>query len=132
MADEIERWSEELARDPGSGVFIPLADALRRRGQLDLAYRVATRGLARRPYDGDAHDLLARIWADRGDVERAMDEWSIALAVCPGTCRRAQGHGLRVLSERVDWPMRSAISWRQPRSTPTTSAFARRSFASGS
>lgn len=83
MADEIERWSEELARDPASGVFIPLADALRRRGQLDLAFRVATRGLTRRPYDGDAHDLLARIWADRGDVERAMDEWSMALQCAP-------------------------------------------------
>jgi hypothetical protein len=83
VADEIERWSEELARDPASGVFIPLADALRRRGQLDLAARVATRGLSRRPYDGDAHDLLARIWADRGDVERAMDEWSMALQCAP-------------------------------------------------
>ena len=83
MADDIERWSEELARDPTSGVFIPLADALRRRGQLDLAVRVATRGLARRPYDGDAHDLLARIWADRGDVQRAIDEWSMALQCAP-------------------------------------------------
>jgi tetratricopeptide (TPR) repeat protein len=83
VADEIERWSAELARDPSSGVFIPLADALRRRGQLDLATRVATRGLTRRPYDGDAHDLLARIWADRGDVQRAMDEWSMALQCAP-------------------------------------------------
>jgi tetratricopeptide (TPR) repeat protein len=93
VADEIERWSEELARDPGSGVFIPLADALRRRGQLDLAYRVATRGLARRPYDGDAHDLLARIWADRGDVERALDEWSIALQCAPAHAGALKGMG---------------------------------------
>jgi tetratricopeptide (TPR) repeat protein len=93
VADDIERWSEELARDPGSGVFIPLADALRRRGQLDLAYRVATRGLARRPYDGDAHDLLARIWADRGDIERAMDEWSIALQCAPTHAGALKGLG---------------------------------------
>ncbi len=93
MADDIDRWSEELARDPGSGVFIPLADALRRRGQLDLAFRVATRGLARRPYDGDAHDLLARIWADRGDVERAMDEWSIALQCAPTHAGALKGMG---------------------------------------
>ena len=93
MRDEIERWSEELARDPASGVFIPLADALRRRGQLDLAYRVATRGLARRPYDGDAHDLLARIWADRGDVERAMDEWSVALQCAPTHAGALKGMG---------------------------------------
>lgn len=93
MADEIERWSEELARDPTSGVFIPLADALRRRGQLDLAFRVAARGLARRPYDGDAHDLLARIWADRGDVERAMDEWSMALKCAPSHPGALKGMG---------------------------------------
>jgi len=93
VADEIERWSEELARDPASGVFIPLADALRRRGQLDLAARVATRGLARRPHDGDAHDLLARIWADRGDVDRAMDEWSIALRCLPTHSGALKGMG---------------------------------------
>jgi len=93
VADEIERWSEELARDPTSGVFIPLADALRRRGQLDLAARVATRGLARRPYDGDAHDLLARIWADRGDVQRAMDEWSMALQCAPAHPGALKGMG---------------------------------------
>jgi tetratricopeptide (TPR) repeat protein len=93
VADDIERWSEELARDPASGVFIPLADALRRRGELDLAYRVATRGLTRRPYDGDAHDLLARIWADRGDVERAMDEWSIALQCTPTHAGALKGLG---------------------------------------
>jgi tetratricopeptide (TPR) repeat protein len=93
VADEIERWSEELARDPTSGVFIPLADALRRRGQLDLAFRVAARGLARRPYDGDAHDLLARIWADRGDVERAMDEWSMALQCAPAHPGALKGMG---------------------------------------
>jgi predicted regulator of Ras-like GTPase activity (Roadblock/LC7/MglB family) len=52
---------------------------LRRSGQLDLALKVATRGLERHPYDADAHDLIARVWSDRGDVERARDEWEAAL-----------------------------------------------------
>ena len=60
-------------------VFLPLGEALRRSGQLDLALKVATRGLERHPYDADAHDLLARVWSDRGDVERARDEWEAAL-----------------------------------------------------
>ncbi len=132
MADDIERWSEELARDPASGVFIPLADALRRRGQLDLAYRVATRGLARRPYDGDAHDLLARIWADRGDVERAMDEWSIALQCAPTHAGALKGMGFACY-QVGPYGRRRAISRRsRPRSTPTMSAFERRSCAYGS
>ena len=83
MSDDIRRWSEELARDPSSMVFLPLGDALRRRGQMDYAQKIATRGLERHPYDADAHDLLARIWADRGEGERAMDEWGAALRIAP-------------------------------------------------
>ena len=49
MPDEIRRLSDDLARDPSSLVFMPLADALRRAGQLDVALRVALRGLDRHP-----------------------------------------------------------------------------------
>jgi predicted regulator of Ras-like GTPase activity (Roadblock/LC7/MglB family) len=84
MADEIRRLSDDLARDPSSLVFMPLADALRRTGQLDVALRVAMRGLDRHPYVADAHDVLARIHADRGDLERAADEWEMALRLDPG------------------------------------------------
>ena len=83
MADEIRRLSDDLARDPSSLAFMPLADALRRAGQLDVALRVALRGLDRHPYDADAHDVLARIHADRGDLERAADEWEMALRLNP-------------------------------------------------
>jgi predicted regulator of Ras-like GTPase activity (Roadblock/LC7/MglB family) len=83
MADEIRRLSDELARDPSSLAFLPLADALRRAGQLDVALRVALRGLDRHPYVADAHDVLARIHADRGDLERAADEWEMALRLDP-------------------------------------------------
>lgn len=83
MADEIRRLSDDLARDPSSLVFMPLADALRRAGQLDIAMRVALRGLDRHPYLADAHDVLARIHADRGDLERAADEWEMALRLDP-------------------------------------------------
>jgi predicted regulator of Ras-like GTPase activity (Roadblock/LC7/MglB family) len=83
MPDEIRRLSDDLARDPSSLVFMPLADALRRAGQLDVALRVALRGLDRHPYLPDAHDVLARIHADRGDLERASDEWEMALRLDP-------------------------------------------------
>jgi tetratricopeptide (TPR) repeat protein len=93
VSDEIKLWSEELAREPASMVFVPLGDALRRRGQLEPALKVATRGLERHPYDADAHDLLARIHADRGDMERAMDEWSAALRVAPHHAGALKGMG---------------------------------------
>ena len=93
MADEIRRLSDDLARDPSSLVFLPLADALRRTGQLDVAMRVALRGLDRHPYLADAHDVLARIHADRGDVERAADEWEMALRLDPSHAQASLGLG---------------------------------------
>ena len=93
MADEIRRLSDDLARDPSSLVFMPLADALRRAGQLDVALRVALRGLDRHPYLPDAHDVLARIHADRGDLERASDEWEMALRLDPSHAQANLGLG---------------------------------------
>jgi tetratricopeptide (TPR) repeat protein len=100
VSDDIRRWSDELARDPASRVFVPLADTLRRRGQLDLALKVATRGLERHPHDADAHDLLARIWIDRGEVERAIDEWSMALSVAPQHVGALKGMGFACFQVR--------------------------------
>jgi len=93
MADEIRRLSDDLARDPSSLVFMPLADALRRAGQLDVALRVALRGLDRHPYVADAHDVLARIHADRGDLERAADEWEMTLRLDPEHAQARLGLG---------------------------------------
>ncbi len=89
MSDDVRALSNELARDPASLVFVQLGEALRARGQLDAAAKVALAGLEHHPNLADAHDLYARILADAGDVERAADEWSIALAVEP---RHAGAH----------------------------------------
>src|SRR5690349_9130680 len=83
MADDIRRWSDELARDPDSLVFLPLGETLRRQGKLDLALKIATRGLERHPHNADAHDLLARIEVDRGELQRAFDEWDMVLRLTP-------------------------------------------------
>jgi tetratricopeptide (TPR) repeat protein len=93
MADDVRRWSEELAREPGSLVFLQLADALRRQQQLDLAQKVALRGLERHPHNADAHDLLARIAVDRGDFARARDEWNAVLRLVPGHAGALKGLG---------------------------------------
>jgi predicted regulator of Ras-like GTPase activity (Roadblock/LC7/MglB family) len=83
MADDIRGWSDELARDPGSLAFLPLGEALRRQGRHDMARRVALRGLERHPHHADAHDLLARIHVDAGELDRAFDEWDMALRLAP-------------------------------------------------
>ena len=84
MTDHVRVWSDELARDPSSLVFLPLAETLRRRAQLDLARKVAVRGIERHPHNPDAHDQLARIHADAGDLQAALDEWAIVLRLVPG------------------------------------------------
>lgn len=84
MADDVRLWSEQLASDPSSLVFLPLAETLRKRGQLDLARKVAMRGLERHPHNADAHDQLARIYADSGEMQPAYDEWETVLRLSPG------------------------------------------------
>ena len=93
MPDEIRRLSEALARDPASPVYLQLGEALRRKGQLDLALKVALRGLERHPHDADAHDLLARVAVDRGELERAFDEWDVVRRLAPDHLGARKGMG---------------------------------------
>ncbi len=93
MVDDVRRLSDELVRDPGSRVFVPLGEALRRQGQLDLALKVTLRGLERHPHFADAHDLLARIAVDRADLDRAFDEWDMVLRLVPGHLGALKGMG---------------------------------------
>ena len=83
MADDIRALSAQLAQDPQSLVFLRLGEALRRKGQLDSALRVAVNGLERHPHLADAHDLYARILTDKHDYERAFDEWDMAVRIAP-------------------------------------------------
>jgi predicted regulator of Ras-like GTPase activity (Roadblock/LC7/MglB family) len=93
MGDAIARWSEALARDPASPAFVPLADELRRRGQLDAALSIVRRGLARHPDLADAHDVHARLLVDRGDLEAAHAAWERVAALVPGHPGALKGMG---------------------------------------
>lgn len=73
----------ELAANPASLVFVPLGEALRSRGQLDAALKVALVGTARYPTLAEAQDLAARVHADRGELDRAFDAWQATLSVAP-------------------------------------------------
>jgi len=84
MADDVRDLSAQLAQDPESLVFLRLGELLRQRRQFDAASRVALLGLERHAHLADAHDLLARILADRHDYERAFDEWDMTLRIAPG------------------------------------------------
>jgi len=83
MPDDVKTLTAELARDPQSLVFLRLGELLRHKRQFDAATRVALHGLERHPHQADAHDLYARILADRHDYERAFDEWDMTLRIAP-------------------------------------------------
>lgn len=83
MTDDIKMLTSRLAEEPSSLAFLDLGEALRRRGQLDAAYKVARGGLSRYPALADAHDLLGRILGDQGDLAGAFDAWAEALRFDP-------------------------------------------------
>ncbi|MCL4212817.1 MAG: tetratricopeptide repeat protein [Gemmatimonadales bacterium] len=92
-ADDIRALSEQLAADPHSLAFLPLAEALLSRGDLEHAARVAQRGAVRHAGRTEAHDLVARIALARGDEARAESAWESVLALEPrfGTAHRGLG-----------------------------------------
>jgi len=83
VSDDIKTLTSRLADEPESLAFLELGEALRRRGQLDAAYKVARGGITRYPALADAHDLLGRILGDQGDLAGAFDAWAEALRFDP-------------------------------------------------
>jgi len=100
-ADVIRTMSAQLAIDPTSLVFLPLAEALLARGELANAYRVAHRGADRHAHRADVHDVLARIALAQGDVAGAERAWhdSLAMSAEFGPAHRGLGF-LRYQQER--------------------------------
>jgi tetratricopeptide (TPR) repeat protein len=83
VPDDIRTLTARVAEEPSSLAFLELGEALRRRGQLEAAYKVARGGLARYPALADAHDLIGRILGDQGDLAGAFDAWVEALRLDP-------------------------------------------------
>src|SRR5512140_1854791 len=103
-AADLQRWSAEVARDPASPAFVPLARAFRRQGRRDAALRVCLRGLEHNPSHIDAHLLLGLLYLDGGDRERACDEWGIVLRLEPDNFDAHRGMGF-VYLERGDYTL---------------------------
>lgn len=100
-ASDLQRWSRDVAEDPGSPSFVPLARAYRRQGRPDAALSVLLQGLERNPEHLDAHALLALVHVDAGERQKAGDEWAIILSLDPDNFDARRGLGFLAL-ERGD------------------------------
>lgn len=93
MSADIRAMSEQLAADPSSLIFLPLAEQLLARGDLAHASRVARKGAERHGHRADVHDLVARIALAQGDEATAERAWKQSLAIAPefGAAHRGLG-----------------------------------------
>lgn len=93
MSADIRTMSEQLAADPSSLIFLPLAEQLLARGDLAHASRVARKGAERHAHRADVHDLVARIALAQGDEATAERAWLSALQIAPdfGAAHRGLG-----------------------------------------
>jgi tetratricopeptide (TPR) repeat protein len=99
---QIRAWSEEVARDPGTLAFLPLAEAYRQAGRRDAALRLCLRGLERNPTNVEAHYLLGLLYREGGEPVKAFDEWDMALSLDPEHSGARREIGL-VCAERGEW-----------------------------
>jgi hypothetical protein len=97
---DIQRWSREVAQDPGAPSFVRLARAYRRQGRRGAARDVVVRGLARNPEHLEGHSLLALMHVEEGDPVRARDEWETVLRLEPGHFDARRGLGFLALERR--------------------------------
>ncbi len=78
--ERIEKCQQILDRDPNSQIFAALAEAYRKKGDLDKSFRICKNGLRVHPSYGSAHLVMAKINLDRGlydwaeiEVKRASE-----------------------------------------------------------
>jgi predicted regulator of Ras-like GTPase activity (Roadblock/LC7/MglB family)/Tfp pilus assembly protein PilF len=96
---DVQRWSDDVARDPKSLAFLPLARAYRRQGLRDTAMQLCLRGLEAYPSHVEAHGLLALLYVERGEHEKAADEWSFVLRIDPDNFEALRGLGFCYLQQ---------------------------------
>jgi len=98
-ASDLRRWSEEVARDPSSLAFLPLARAYRRMGHRGAALQLCLRGLEHYPTHAEAHSLLALLHLENGDRRRAAEEWSTVLRLDANHFEALRGLGFCYLEQ---------------------------------
>ncbi len=83
LLGKIAVYTEILANDPKSTIFVSLSEAYRKMGMLDDARQVVESGLEYQPEFGPAHIVLARIRCQQGDYVGSDSSFVRALELDP-------------------------------------------------
>ena len=81
LDDRITKCAKILGTDPSSQIFAALADAYRKKGKLDRAFRICQNGLKIHPSYGSAHIVMSKINLDRGLYDWAETEAQKAVKI---------------------------------------------------
>jgi len=81
LLGKIAGFTEILAKDPQSTVFVSLSEAYRQLGMLDDALEIAEKGTRRLPAFSPGFVALGRILAQQGDLGRAGNAFEQALGI---------------------------------------------------
>jgi predicted regulator of Ras-like GTPase activity (Roadblock/LC7/MglB family) len=71
LDDRIAKCNKILNENPNSQIFAALAEAYRKKGELDKAFRICQTGLKIHPNYGSAHMVMAKVNLDKG-----LYDWS--------------------------------------------------------
>jgi predicted regulator of Ras-like GTPase activity (Roadblock/LC7/MglB family) len=71
LDDRIAKCNKILTENPNSQIFAALAEAYRKKGEVDKAFRICQTGLKVHPKYGSAHFVMAKINMDKG-----LYDWS--------------------------------------------------------
>ena len=71
IEDRISKCNKLLDASPNSQIFAALAEAYRKKGDIDQAFRICQSGLRIHPNYGSAHMVMARVNVDKG-----MFDWA--------------------------------------------------------
>lgn len=79
----IEKYQLLLQKDPRSQVFAPLAEAYRKMGMLEEAFRVAVKGVQYNPNFAGGRIALAKLQMERENIDGATEELLKAVELSP-------------------------------------------------
>ncbi|SHJ71274.1 Tetratricopeptide repeat-containing protein [Malonomonas rubra DSM 5091] len=79
LLGKIAAYTEILAKDPGSTIFVSLSEAYRKMGMLNDARQVVEKGLETHPDFSPAHIVYARILCQQGEYDASSAAFQQAL-----------------------------------------------------